>query len=96
MTGIIDYGAGNLFSIAGGVRAAGGEARVCGEISELKKCDELILPGVGAFRPAMERLAAKRLEAGEEPLSYLTLLPLYLRAPQAERERAAREAAKHE
>ena len=41
-------------------------------------------------------LAAKRLEAGEEPLSYLTLLPLYLRAPQAERERAAREAAKHE
>lgn len=62
MTGIIDYGAGNLFSIAGGVRAAGGEARVCGEISELKKCDELILPGVGAFRPAMERLAAKRLD----------------------------------
>ncbi len=41
-------------------------------------------------------LAAKRMEAGEEPLSYLTLLPLYLRAPQAERERAAREAAKHE
>lgn len=41
-------------------------------------------------------LAVKRLEAGEEPLSYLTLLPLYLRAPQAERERAAREAAKHE
>ena len=41
-------------------------------------------------------LAAKRLEAGEEPLNYLTLLPLYLRAPQAERERAAREAAKHE
>lgn len=33
-------------------------------------------------------LAARRLEAGETPLDYITLLPLYLRAPQAERERA--------
>ena len=40
-------------------------------------------------------LAARRLEAGETPLDYITLLPLYLRAPQAERERAAREGAKH-
>ena len=40
-------------------------------------------------------LAARRLEAGEMPLDYITLLPLYLRAPQAERERAAREGAKH-
>lgn len=40
-------------------------------------------------------LAARRLEAGEAPLDYITLLPLYLRAPQAERERAAREGAKH-
>ena len=37
----------------------------------------------------------ERLEAGEAPLDYITLLPLYLRAPQAERERAAREGAKH-
>ena len=40
-------------------------------------------------------LAARRLEAGETTLDYITLLPLYLRAPQAERERAAREGAKH-
>ena len=40
-------------------------------------------------------LAVRRLEAGETPLDYITLLPLYLRAPQAERERAAREGAKH-
>ena len=40
-------------------------------------------------------LTARRLEAGETPLDYITLLPLYLRAPQAERERAAREGAKH-
>ena len=45
--------------------------------------------------PAACALAARRLEAGETPLDYITLLPLYLRAPQAERERAAREGAKH-
>ncbi len=37
-------------------------------------------------------LAAAKLEAGEVPDDYRTLLPLYLRAPQAERERAARQA----
>lgn len=37
---------------------------------------------------------AEHIQAGEET-DYVTLLPLYLRAPQAERERAAREAAKH-
>lgn len=37
----------------------------------------------------------ERLEKGEAALDYITLLPLYLRAPQAERERAAREGAQH-
>ena len=40
-------------------------------------------------------VAKERLEKGEEALDYITLLPLYLRAPQAERERAAREGAQH-
>ena len=39
--------------------------------------------------------AAQKLAKGEAALDYITLLPLYLRAPQAERERAAREGAKH-
>lgn len=62
MTGIIDYGAGNLFSLTGGIEAAGGEAKIASDEKELSKCDELILPGVGAFRPAMEKLAAKGLD----------------------------------
>ena len=41
-------------------------------------------------------LAEAAIRAGKEPESYLTLLPLYLRAPQAERERAAREGKAHE
>lgn len=40
------------------------------------------------------QVAEARLASGEEPLDYIHLLPLYLRAPQAERERAAKEAAK--
>ena len=40
-------------------------------------------------------VAAQKLEKGEAALDYITLLPLYLRAPQAERERAAREGAQH-
>lgn len=62
MTGVIDYGAGNLFSLTGGIEAAGGEAKVTADEKELAKCDELILPGVGAFRSAMEKLAAKGLD----------------------------------
>lgn len=40
-------------------------------------------------------VAAQKLAKGEKMLDYITLLPLYLRAPQAERERAAREGAQH-
>ena len=40
-------------------------------------------------------VAKERLAKGEAALDYITLLPLYLRAPQAERERAAREGAQH-
>ena len=49
---------------------------------------------VSYLRPASVALLAAQPDAQE--LDYLTLMPLYLRAPQAERERAAREAAKHE
>ena len=62
MTGVIDYGAGNLFSLIGGIKAAGGEAKVTSDTRELAACDEIILPGVGAFRPAMERLEAMKLD----------------------------------
>ena len=40
-------------------------------------------------------LADAYVHAGGETLDYITLLPLYLRAPQAERERAAREGKTH-
>ena len=62
MTGVIDYGAGNLFSLIGGIKAVGGEAKVSSDKRDLLACDELILPGVGAFRPAMEKLIGSGLD----------------------------------
>ncbi|MCI6957419.1 MAG: imidazole glycerol phosphate synthase subunit HisH [Candidatus Faecousia sp.] len=58
MIGIIDYGVGNLFSLCSSCRAIGEEAFVSGDAAELSKADRLILPGVGAFADAAEKLRA--------------------------------------
>lgn len=57
---IIDYGVGNLFSLASSLRYLGVETRVTAEAAELRAADRLILPGVGAFGDA----AAKLHESG--------------------------------
>ena len=56
MIGIIDYGVGNLFSLCSSCTAIGQEAFVSGDAAELSKADRLILPGVGAFGDAAEKL----------------------------------------
>ena len=56
MIGIIDYGAGNLFSLCSSCKAIGEEAFVSGDASQLAKADRLILPGVGAFEDAARKL----------------------------------------
>lgn len=61
MIGIIDYGVGNLFSLCSSCKAIGQEAFVSGDASELAKADRLILPGVGAFGDAAEKLRATGL-----------------------------------
>ena len=63
MVGIIDYGVGNLFSLRSSFAAIGVEAFVSGDAGELKKADRLILPGVGAFGDAAEKLRASGLDA---------------------------------
>ena len=63
MVGIIDYGVGNLFSLRSSIAASGVEAVVSGDAGELKKADRLILPGVGAFGDAAEKLRASGLDA---------------------------------
>ena len=56
MVAIIDYGVGNLFSLKSSFATIGQEAAVTAEPEALKKADRLILPGVGAFRDAADKL----------------------------------------
>ena len=63
MIGIIDYGVGNLFSLRSSFAAIGAEAFVSGDPAELAKADRLILPGVGAFGDAAQKLRDSGLDA---------------------------------
>jgi glutamine amidotransferase len=58
MIGIIDYGMGNLGSVANAFDHLGIEAEVVDRPERLAAHDRLILPGVGSFRLAMEKLDA--------------------------------------
>ena len=62
MVGIIDYGVGNLFSLQSSFKAIGEEAFVSCDAAELMKADRLVLPGVGAFEDAANKLRASGLD----------------------------------
>jgi len=59
---IVDYGVGNLFSVARAVEKVGGEPRLTSNVREICAADRLILPGVGAFRDGMMGLAKSGLD----------------------------------
>jgi glutamine amidotransferase len=56
MIGIIDYGAGNLRSVRKALDYLGVESRILHTPGDFQGLDKLILPGVGAFRAAVEKL----------------------------------------
>ena len=51
---VIDYGMGNLWSVASAIRFLGAEALITTDTEEISAAKFLILPGVGSFRRAME------------------------------------------
>jgi glutamine amidotransferase len=53
---IIDYGMGNLLSVAKAFEACGAEVRVSDRGDHVRDAEQLVLPGVGAFGDAMARL----------------------------------------
>jgi glutamine amidotransferase len=61
MIAIVDYGRGNLFSIAQSLRHAGAACLVTDKPEEILAAGRVILPGVGAFGAAMADLHARRL-----------------------------------
>lgn len=63
MVGIIDYGVGNLFSLQSSFQAIGEEAFVSGDAAVLAKAERLVLPGVGAFEDAANKLRASGLDS---------------------------------
>ena len=56
MIAIVDYGVGNLFSLKSSLAAIGAEAVVAADPALLAAADKIILPGVGAFGDAAEKL----------------------------------------
>ena len=62
MIAIIDYGVGNLFSLKSSLESIGQEVFVSGKEEELAKADRLILPGVGAFGDAAQKLRESGLD----------------------------------
>ena len=69
---ILDYGMGNLRSVEKALERVGAEAEITSDSARAEAADGVILPGVGAFPRAMERvrqlgldeLVATRIEAG--------------------------------
>ena len=49
MIAIIDYGVGNLFSLASSLKSLGLETKVTRDAAAIRAADHIILPGVGAF-----------------------------------------------
>jgi imidazole glycerol-phosphate synthase subunit HisH len=54
---IIDYGAGNIRSIGNGLKKAGAKAEIVSDPRMLETADAIVLPGVGSFGDAMDKLA---------------------------------------
>ena len=61
MIAIVDYGVGNLFSLASSVRSLGLEVTITRNAADLRAADHILLPGVGAFADAMNKLTATGL-----------------------------------
>ena len=61
MIAIVDYGVGNLFSLRCSLALLGADAEVTGDPEKLRVADKILLPGVGAFADAAEKLRASGL-----------------------------------
>lgn len=62
MIGIIDYGCGNLFSVKNALDYLGIESLITNDENIVKSVDKIIVPGVGAFPYAMNKLRETGLD----------------------------------
>ena len=62
MIAIIDYGAGNLQSVKKALDFIGAESVITDNPETINACDKILLPGVGSFGDAMEKIRSYDLE----------------------------------
>jgi glutamine amidotransferase len=60
--GIIDIEMGNLYSIEKSLKFLNQNFIISSDVKNLKKCDKFILPGVGAFKSAMQKIKKKKID----------------------------------
>ena len=56
MIAVIDYGMGNLRSVQKALEHVGANAVITQDAAQVREASKIVLPGVGAMRPAMKRL----------------------------------------
>ncbi|HZV49715.1 MAG TPA: imidazole glycerol phosphate synthase subunit HisH [Candidatus Dormibacteraeota bacterium] len=64
MIAIVDYGVGNLRSVERALAHVGARPRLTADLDQLARANGIVLPGVGAFAPALERLTWGNLGRG--------------------------------
>lgn len=58
---LIDYGVGNLYSVAKAAAYVGGDVKISSSVEDIRRADKIILPGVGAFGDCVRNLEATGL-----------------------------------
>ena len=61
MIAIVDYGVGNVRSVERALVQVGAQPKLTADPDDLERADGLVLPGVGAFAPALDRLTQSGL-----------------------------------
>ena len=81
MIGVVDYGMGNLHSVEKALQRLNASAIRLSDPNQVQSCEALLLPGVGAFDPAMQKLNStgwsqllKEWRAAERPLLGICLV----------------------
>lgn len=63
MITILDYGLGNIFNLQATIKRAGYDSVISDREEDILESDVLFLPGVGAFKAAMDNIKEKKLES---------------------------------
>ena len=61
MISVVDYGVGNLHSVAKALEKVGAQVRVTSDWKDVEKSDGVVLPGVGAFKDSMDAMHRSEL-----------------------------------